>query len=818
MAFGKVFMSHKSENKDFVEYIVNKIGKDRCVYDKYTFEEGNETLQEIFRGMSQSDLFVIFLTKNALKSSWVKRELSDAYKRLNNNQLSAIFPLIIEEDLKYDDALIPRWMQNKYNIQHILSPKIATEKILNKLRELTWNMGEESNCNPPFFGRNDEVKKFETRFSNLELDNIVCVVASGFDFIGRKRYIEYCLKKLTIMRDTYKYSLITLDREEGLDDFIFKLDDLGLIPNTTARAGIISMSKSEKIKYVCSSIIKIQDLNHFIFINDYGILVKPDGKLNTWFEEIVDSIHNCTVFGIASLYKLKNSQLKTSRIFSTNILELSKSERQAMLIKTCKDLNLEVSKEDLKTISGILSGYPQQVTLAASMIDEEGISHTIKNLSTIRDYANDKAQIQIKKFEKDENAMSFLAFLCNLDFIDTEMLDKIFDENKVLQNTFHSFLSMSVCGFIGSDRQYVTVSNIIRDYISRSKIEQSEYYKHLTNSLSEENITSEWADDVTLAKYYVTIKQKILSGDLPPKELVLPSHYVKSIVHLYNSQKYSNVVSISRVILENNTDESFDSELRREFYTYFCQSLAREHNDDFFQYYKHSSLQKSDSLFLLGFYYRINNNPNKAINSLLEAIDLGNNSPRTKRELVNSYIILDDYESALKYSQENYESDTSNPFYIQSYFKCLINNSNPVPSSILEELLENIGRCNYSVANEMKAELQALYYYHVKKDASLAIGELKSAIKHSEKKVYLLMTLFDISFLASDIDNMREAITQLSNEVENKQYYLNAYYVRKAKLCYAEKEPRNTIQKYISKLQNYPEKDKARLIERLELK
>lgn len=49
MDIGKAFLSHKSEDKDYVEYVAMKIGLDHCVYDKYTFSDGMKTLSEIFK-------------------------------------------------------------------------------------------------------------------------------------------------------------------------------------------------------------------------------------------------------------------------------------------------------------------------------------------------------------------------------------------------------------------------------------------------------------------------------------------------------------------------------------------------------------------------------------------------------------------------------------------------------------------------------------------------------------------------------------------------------------------------------------------------
>ena len=57
----KVFLSHSSIDKPFVQPIADLLGKNNCVYDKYTFETGLKTIEEIFDGMDKSDIFVYFI-------------------------------------------------------------------------------------------------------------------------------------------------------------------------------------------------------------------------------------------------------------------------------------------------------------------------------------------------------------------------------------------------------------------------------------------------------------------------------------------------------------------------------------------------------------------------------------------------------------------------------------------------------------------------------------------------------------------------------------------------------------------------------------
>ena len=76
----KVFLSHSSKQKPFVSAIAKKLGKNNIIYDEYTFEAAEITLDEIYKGIDQTGIFVFFISKESLESEWVKKEILKAEK------------------------------------------------------------------------------------------------------------------------------------------------------------------------------------------------------------------------------------------------------------------------------------------------------------------------------------------------------------------------------------------------------------------------------------------------------------------------------------------------------------------------------------------------------------------------------------------------------------------------------------------------------------------------------------------------------------------------------------------------------------------
>ena len=78
----KAFISHSSAQKDFVKRLVDILGRDYCIVDCYDFEPAYKTIDEIYRKINQSTVFVLLLSREALSSEWVTKEIRYAKTKL----------------------------------------------------------------------------------------------------------------------------------------------------------------------------------------------------------------------------------------------------------------------------------------------------------------------------------------------------------------------------------------------------------------------------------------------------------------------------------------------------------------------------------------------------------------------------------------------------------------------------------------------------------------------------------------------------------------------------------------------------------------
>ncbi len=287
----KAFLSHSSKDKyDYVRRVAKWLGKDNVIFDEFTFEEGEKTLDEILRGLGNTELFVLFLSNNALNSEWVQREITEAKSRLDASLICKVFPIIIEDGLTHEDKRIPDWLRDNYNIKLIKRSQVAAKRIHNKLRELSWSKHPNIKKRQTLFvGRNEKQEEFEERIHDFERKKPVVIIASGITGVGRRTFFHRALFKTNITECPHKPSAIILDRNVSIEDFIFKLNDLGLVDFDNELLSLTSKSIKEKISIIHKIMRAAYESKEIIYLVDDGSIVNYKRELSDWFIESINS-------------------------------------------------------------------------------------------------------------------------------------------------------------------------------------------------------------------------------------------------------------------------------------------------------------------------------------------------------------------------------------------------------------------------------------------------------------------------------------------------------------------------------------------------
>lgn len=769
----KAFLSHSSAQKDFVRKVANSLGPSRCVFDEYCFETGEKILDEILRTLRSSDLFVIFLSNEALDSEWVQREIYNGDALYKSSKIKQIFPILIDRSIDpVSDSRIPDWMR-EYLLKYVSSPIIAFNKITNRLRQLDMETNPIYRAKRNLFvGRHQEKEELENTF-NMNIDSYYkCIFVSGVEGIGRRTFLERSLKDNGFVNPKVDPYFLKLNARSTIDDLILYLleKEVGCVSDAEVQA-VLVQDMASKINQAQKLLMKSVSVNEYIFIVDDGCVVRPTTKVADWFSQVIDFDENKGTFFISVISRFRPAQdylEQHPEYISIAINALSEVEVRNLYNRYCRSLNIE-SDTNHETVLQSLNGIPAQVYYSVEYVKRFGINQAIRNIDNIIDYG-DKPVLSIISMVKERGNLSFDLFilLCNLKTTSYNMIYSIAGDTEEVNNELEYFFVLGVFTLFGESKEYIEVHNALADYVHRAKMKIRKEYQIKLEESVERFVERRQGDNefTDLSVLYHDIKGALVSEKEIPSGYYLPSFVLNSIAELYSHRQYPSIVKLVNKMLKDSS--RYERNTIREFKYWLCLSLARTSDARFVQeveYFENSA----DYYFLKGFYYRIAHNLDEAEDCLNEALACNPNHQRSKRELVNVLIMKDDFEGGLQMAKENFERQKTNPFHIQGYFICLIQvNSNNISAvrEELDKLMSLIGKLTDPKARSIQTTMKGEYAYFVDKDLKKAAQILEDSVNGSHN-IFSCKVLEDIyrrEKKQGDLNRIRSVLHSLSDE------------------------------------------------------
>ncbi|NQK45573.1 toll/interleukin-1 receptor domain-containing protein [Streptococcus suis] len=832
----KVFLSHSSNDKPRVDAIYRKLvsvlGVDNVIMDSHTFQEGRKTESEIQYNLVNSELFVIFLSDAALNSLWVQSELTIASKKLAENNSYQICPIIIDGEVKYDDSRIPQWLKDSYNIQPIKSNSKIVSIILERMTEITRTKYTKIRDRQDLFvGRNEYLGQIEQRLDDYELQTPLAIFASGLDGVGRRTLLKKSLIKGNIVKQSYPFSEVSMERSESIEDFILKLLDLGFLSEDEVEISIPKINGllfEEKKEFLGKVIAHLQKVRCYIVVKDNGCIINHRGEIVEWFKEVMksDILEERMIFLIASKFRyFPRGDYDFHRVYDIKVPELEIKERRGLLVRYSKIVDLELDNEKLDFISDLLSGLPEQVYFAINKLMTLGWDKFQREAYSIAKFNIQRAEILLEEFKDKKEEMELLTLLCQFDSIGISYLLSIVCDNDEQRTKYQefldSFLLQGICETEGTLQEYIRVNDSIKDYILRSDYKLSSIHNQkIFNSVKDYISKLEDSDDFNVPELLFNIKTSLLTGVKIDEKYIFPSIYLKTMNDLYYAGKYNDVVEFAdkAISRKNNYDENMIFEIRY----LLCLALAKlskQNNYENKQRFNQEvqNINGPDHDFLYGFYYRQIGKFDKALEKLDSSLNQRNNFSKAKREKVQVLLAMQDFPAAMELAQMNYDNYPNNPYHIQAYFSCVIRSDNLHKEQILKELIENIDLIGNEVSKEMSPRFKAQYAAFVEDDFEKAITEIDKAISINPTIQYARFVKFEIADRFGDIEMMNQILKDFE-EAELKTKYHNNYIYMKSLILSREAGVDEAKRFFLNHIKNYTDQAKNRFMNRLENK
>jgi toll-interleukin receptor len=733
----KMFISHSSEQKTYVEELVKQIGTNYLVIDKYTFESGENLWEEIRTSINECNHFVYLISKEALASDWVKKEIDYVRDRIDDDAIN-FYPVIIDDSIDINHPNIPKWIKKEYLVDKYINPHLLSILLKRKILRGVWKEFPSLQAQEHLFiGRDNELQNLSKLYFENSCDIKNALIVSGMSHIGRKRLIrEFVSKRVVVKGDCTDLIEIRLTDTDSISELAIQLNDI--LGKFSYNSLLSSVNDREcALSTTISLLNQLHEVKENIVINDDNCIVKSNGRLTEWFVDLVRDSRLCNHLhcNIASRYTPRPD---LSQIFpyivTLQIHPLTNSNMELLFNAYSKLRELSISDVDIKFFMDKLSGYPGQVLSIINSIEQSNIAIAKKNIDNLVCQFDKNYQTIISEIKGNDRAFQILILLSNFEFISYDYLCRICGED--IADVLEKFHYLSLTESFGMGKQYVCLNSAIIDYIRRVKFKLSSEYSKKIKEITRQ-IIIDTDDNITDISYRLYAAKNILKegikGGKIDERYLLPSFILKVITEEYNAGNNDNVIYLADRIKKGYHKKSYE-EIIRSINYWLCCALCRNKDVRFFNEIEYFRNSPYSYYFLQGFYYRQKKQYKRAKEFYGEALknvrqyDDDNYASKAEHEMVMVCMFLGRYKEALDLARHSYERTPSNTYHIESYFRCLVRTAHP-DKDILVELMEGIHNSFDTHRDIIYQTMKAEYTYYVDKNFSKSIEFLRDAIR-----------------------------------------------------------------------------------------
>jgi len=499
-------------------------------------------------------------------------------------------------------------------------------------------------------------------------------------------------------------------------------------------------------------------------------------------------------------------------LFAVSVPELSFNERNGLFKRLIDIERMALTREDYGFFCNHFQGFPDQIRFACDLIHDLGVANAKEESYQIIEFNSDRASVILGKYASQPKVLDFLYLLSEFEFISFDFLFSIIDEAE-FKDIVNELIATSICDYVGIEKEFIRLNDAIRDYVRRNQISLPEVYQkklnqHLDNFLKTSDEEERDVSDVTYS-----IKEAIKAGKALPEQYLIPSHFLRSIRDIYQKRgNLDRVIELADKLIEK--EHLLDKIVAQDVRYFLCLALARKRDTRMLE--EVQKIHGVEHNFLLGFYYRRQGRADDARERLTRCLNEPIVAKRAKRELVQVYLSIEDYESASTLAQSNYEENRSNPYHIQAYFNTIINSERAKNErDLLYRLIRELEAIGSDLAKEMAMIAKAEFEVKCESNYGKAIDIIDDAISTYPDSHYPLIAKAFIAARNRDLRNLESSYEKLEKLARRKNISEESLVRLKCYLLTLQGELGKALGYAENKLTRYPEYSLRAFIQKL---
>lgn len=704
----KAFLSHSSKDKEFVRAVAQDLGRQFSVFDEASFGSAIEFRESIRIGIEQSDLFVLFVSRDALTSKWVTHEIDEAWYAKTLGSLRRVLVYLLDDGIQV--AELPEWMR-RAKITSAYSPQLVIREIRDHLGQLL-----EERQHPVFLGRNRESGQLEAMLTPIDETPPRAFVVSGLPGIGRRSLLRHVIPGLLDLRRTIQ---IEIGEGDTIQDICIQV--AATVEPFTTVAGlqrlveeIGALSDGDALERLLTDIrtlIRFGDLPTFI---DAGGIIGDDGRLTTAFQAVIQGVspRDQAYLGIIATRRPQGLDDLNLPILFLESLGKEPTTRLLKVLGDRKGLNFLGSQ--LRELAEYTAGYPPAAYFAVEQCQRYGVDVALADQGALTSFRTAEFVRHFSRValnDADRLILSILAVYSPLPFkviqdlvglsaVDVaDRLIHLIDLNFLVTNEHHEYLIAAPI-----------VDASIRAFGYPPK-EQSRKVARILAAFAE---TAD-ATSSLLSLSRSVFRAALLGGEseLATQAIHLANDLIRLTETLYHAKRYAEVIEMARVALTRRPDSTSAR-------AFLIRALAYEERwseaeEELREYQAHG--QPKEMAFLQGFVARKGGRFRDAIQYYQQAVRLGRGGASVNRELASCFFQLADYDNAAKYIERGLRHNRGNKYLLDLAIQVATFRGDDARA---RELLR-----------ELRQVESPMWYHHRASRLELSQGNLPQALKEA---------------------------------------------------------------------------------------
>lgn len=735
----KAFLSHSSKDKLLVKAVFEDLGAARCVYAAESFEEGKTSAEAIFSSLGETDLFVLFLSRSAIESEWVKYELRVAHNNFANGRIKGVLLFIIDDTPL---SKLPAWLQ-QFHISKSKKSRIISRKIRSRLVEIS---AERRNKSEIFIGRTKQLDELKLALALPPSEGPSIIGIAGWPGIGRRTLARKLIAEVYPYLPRIHPEILVPDNT-SVDDFY-----RGLLDVTTSRSlddwrnelnKFSLLSDKEKTLAVANKIRELHKEKEILFIIEEGGILRDDGSYLPWIENILSELGIGIRPFMIFIQKRMMPFIKRKNYSNLTIIHLQSFEDEdirTMLGLLFRENAIDYKSDQLSELTDYLGGHPINVHFAVQYAKQYGLDALMRDKSELVQFIVGRAKDMLKRLKIDEPILSrVLILLSDYRILD---IDTIIDFLSCSDNdTVKALRNLEDYAVIEHLGKYYRVAPYLREALARhfGNYDDDKWRKEVAHKMAEFAKELKGEDEISLAVLDASI---IAAFKIDPAgaslrwaiEFILPSHLLRAARDAYDNRNHALAVDFCKEALKKSNMMTIEAQIEANRLLGISQARLG-HEREFWNTVKSleqysSIIAKRNVHFLRGFWFRRNGRLDQAESEFLQANKLHPDNFHVVRELATVLAHQGRYPEAEVYARAALKIAPTNPFIIDCFCEVIIGKSSK------DDLGENKELQMYLKDLDWYGELEGHAFYDNRMASYLSkIGQSRDALEYANRAV-----------------------------------------------------------------------------------